>query len=263
MLEVSPSSPAAVASDLAGDPESLIAALRQNGGERFDPVRFRFIEGVARRLPTQPAAVRKTLGDSLLKALSEYGERFGQAQDAARDITVRMSEQFPEAAEELARLCAAGDFGGLRRCAARLEKQGKCAPLAELVRLLAQHSPDAGSPVHNVLPGAAPSAAPEAPAELRSLTYFRDTWSKLSVDQQLTQALAQAPENAGPLNSHLLVLLSLQRLRELAPDYLNRLMSHVDALLWLDQASGGTSIRKTVTAGESDKKRKPARAKSK
>lgn len=263
MLETSPSGPAAVAGDRAGDPESLIAALRQCGGERFDPVRFRFIEGVARRLPTQPEAVRKTLGDRLLKALTAYGERFGQAQNSARDATARMTEQFPEAAEELARLCAGGDFGGLRRCAARLETQGKGAPLAELVRLLAQHSPEAGGTAHNALPGAAPSRAAEAPAELKSLTYFRDTWSKLSVDQQLTQALAQAPENAGPLNSHLLVLLSLQRLRELAPDYLNRLMSHVDALLWLDQASGGTSIRKTVTDGDGDKKRKPGRAKSK
>ncbi|HET6718021.1 MAG TPA: DUF2894 domain-containing protein, partial [Rhodocyclaceae bacterium] len=109
-----------MASDLAGDPERLIAALRQCGGESFDPVRFRFIEGVARRLPTQPAAVRKTLGDGLLKALSEYGERFGQAQNAAREATARLAEAFPEAAEELAQLCAAGDFGGLRRCAARL-----------------------------------------------------------------------------------------------------------------------------------------------
>lgn len=261
MPEASPSSP--LPSDLTGDPESLIAALRQCGGERFDPVRFRFIEGVARRLPTQPEAVRKTLGDSLLKALSEYGERFGQAQNAARDVTARMSERFPEAAEEMARLCAASDFSGLRRCAARLEKQGKGEPLAELVQLLAQHSPEAGGAVPDALPGAAASPTAEAPAELRSLTYFRDTWSKLSVEQQLTQALAQAPENAGPLNSHRLVLLSLQRLRELAPDYLNRLMSHVDALLWLDQACGGTPIRKTVTAGDVEKKRKPARAKSK
>lgn len=263
MLEASSSCSTALPSDLAADPESLIAALRQCGGERFDPVRFRFIEGVARRLPRQPAAVRKTLGDRLLKALSEYGERFGQAQSTARDTTARLAETFPEAADELARLCAAGDFGGLRRCAARLEKPGKGAPLAELVRLLAQASPDAGDGAHNALPGAAPNRAAEAPAELRSLSYFRDTWSKLSVDQQLTQALAQGPENAGPLNSHLLVLLSLQRLRELAPDYLNRLMSHVDALLWLDQASGGTSIRKTVTAGDGDKKRKPGRAKPK
>lgn len=263
MLDASPTAPAALPSDRTGDAASQIAALRQRGGERFDPVRFRFIEGVARRLPAQPAAVREILGDRLRQALAEYGERFGQAQSAARDTAVRLTAQFPAAAEELARLGAAGDFGGLRRCAGRLEKQGQVAPLAELVRRLAQPAPADGGTAPDGLPGMAAGQAAAAPSELRSLSYFRDTWSKLSVDRQLNQALAQGPENAGPLNSHLLVLLSLQRLRELAPDYLNRLMSHVDALLWLDQASGGTSIRKNVAGSDGDKKRKPGRARSK
>lgn len=72
--------------------------------------------------------------------------------------------------------------------------------------------------------------------ELKSLRYFRNTWSKLSVDRQVKKAFEQGPENAGPLNSHRLVLRSLQLMRDISPDYLNRFMSHVDALLWLDQA---------------------------
>jgi hypothetical protein len=70
---------------------------------------------------------------------------------------------------------------------------------------------------------------------LKSIRYFRNTWSKLSVDRQVNKALDQAPKNAGPINSHMLVLRSLALMRELSPDYLNRFMSHVDTLLCLDQ----------------------------
>lgn len=68
------------------------------------------------------------------------------------------------------------------------------------------------------------------------MAYFRNTWSKLSAEQQLTQTLAQAPENAGPMNSQHLVLRSLQVMRDVAPDYLQGFMSYVDTLIWLEHA---------------------------
>ncbi|MFZ2387771.1 MAG: DUF2894 domain-containing protein, partial [Polaromonas sp.] len=37
--------------------------------------------------------------------------------------------------------------------------------------------------------------------------------------------------------SHMLVLRSLALMRKLSPDYLQRFLSHVDTLLWLDQAN--------------------------
>ena len=71
--------------------------------------------------------------------------------------------------------------------------------------------------------------------ELKATQYFRQTWAKLSVDKRVTQALGQAPKNAGPINSHMLVLRSLALMRELSPDYLHRLTAYVDTLLCLDQ----------------------------
>lgn len=63
---------------------------------------------------------------------------------------------------------------------------------------------------------------------------FRQQLGKISVQKQVTQAIAQAPQNAGPINSHMLVLRSLGLMRDLSPDYLNRFMSYVDTLLILD-----------------------------
>jgi len=71
--------------------------------------------------------------------------------------------------------------------------------------------------------------------ELKSVKYFRNTWSKLSAERQVTQALGQAPKNAGPINSHVVALRSLALIRDTSPDYLNRFMSYVDTLLSLEQ----------------------------
>ena len=139
------------------------------------------------------------------------------------------------------RLFNASDFGGLDRCVAALDNHAGQSPLADLAAYIAQHSStDQDGAAANV-------GAPVRPsAELKSLRYFRNTWAKLSVEQQLAQALAQGPENAGPLNSHLLVLRSLQLMRDISPDYLNRFMSYVDTLLWLEQADGGGMPLKTA-----------------
>jgi hypothetical protein len=88
----------------------------------------------------------------------------------------------------------------------------------------------------------APLPAKGAPAELKALSQFRSTWAGLSVERQLSHSLAQAPENPGPLNSHRLVLRTLQTLQALSPAYLQRFMAHADALLWLEQLSAAQAI---------------------
>jgi len=98
-------------------------------------------------------------------------------------------------------------------------------PLAQLVEQVARQAPS---------PGEGPAAG-----ELKTLSYFRSTWATLSAKRRLTQSLAKVPENAGPLNSHHLVHRSLTLMRDLSPEYLNRFMSYVDTLLWLDQATTG------------------------
>lgn len=63
---------------------------------------------------------------------------------------------------------------------------------------------------------------------------FRQQLGKIRVQKQVTQAIAQAPQNAGPINSHMLVLRSLGLMRDLSPDYLNRFMGYVECLWVLD-----------------------------
>ena len=109
--------------------------------------------------------------------------------------------------------------------AAMAPNDGASSPLTELLAHITQHA----------------NEQPEA-TQLRSIARFQDTWARLSTEQQLTQTLAQAPENAGPMNSQHLVLRSLQRMHDIAQDYLQGFMSYIDTLIWLESAarpSGG------------------------
>ena len=104
--------------------------------------------------------------------------------------------------------------------AAMAPNDGASSPLTELLAHITQHA----------------NEQPEA-TQLRSIARFQDTWARLSTEQQLTQTLAQAPENAGPMNSQHLVLRSLQRMHDIAPDYLQSFMSYIDTLIWLESAA--------------------------
>lgn len=102
--------------------------------------------------------------------------------------------------------------------------------LQALARHLAQH----GQPGPGPLAAAQPHTPAGARPELRAVQQARSTWSRMSADRLVAQALEQAPHNAGPINSHMLVLRSVALMRSLSPAYLGRFMAHVDALLCLE-----------------------------
>ncbi|HJV24059.1 MAG TPA: DUF2894 domain-containing protein [Aromatoleum sp.] len=210
------------------DPAVLIEALRARNAEHFDPVGFRFIEALARRAAGYQDSARRELDRRLAKAVAEYGERFDRAQRDAGETRAHDASQISDTPDG-------------------------CNPLAQLLADIRQASSDATADT-----AATPSGVVvESRRELKSLSYFRSTWSKLSLNRQLTRSFAQAPENAGPLNSHFLVLQSLKQMRDISPQYLEQFMSYADTLLWLDQAeSGRAPAQKNAVRSEANKKRK-------
>ena len=99
------------------------------------------------------------------------------------------------------------------------------------------------SPLATLLQDMGPKTAPPGsgrsagwPSENPRIQAFKKQLGQISVQKQVTQAMAQAPQNAGPINSHMLVLRSLGLMRDISPDYLNRFMAHVDTLLCLEEA---------------------------
>lgn len=251
--------PGADAALAAADP---LAALAARGAERSDPVRFHFLEALARRVQAHQGEARRLLETRLAQAIDDYAGRFAQARDAARAALADAAARHPDAADDLQQLFDAGDFAALRRRIAALAQPAAPTPLAALSASAARPAQPAAcvpaAPAEQPAERSAPPAV--AAGELKSLHYFRDTWAQLSVDRQLAEALTQAPENAGPLNSHRLVLRALEDMREVSPDYLKRFLAHADALLWLDQATGvGAPAEKGSATGDGERKRKPDR----
>jgi hypothetical protein len=225
-----PVAEAAAPPDLA----ARLDALRASGAAERDPVRFAYLDALARRAATQPEAIRQALA-----------AKIGAAAD---DLASRPAPS-----------------------PAAIAPTDTTSPLADLLAYIGQHAhalPEVASaanpaspPPGDLRPRARDSATRQRrPApELKSVTYFRDEWSRLSTEQQLTQTLAQAPENAGPMNSQHLVLRSLQVMRDIAPDYLHGFMSYVDALIWLEHAAPARPTPARTAASEAQVARRPAK----
>ncbi len=236
------------AEDFAG----TIASLRQAGAERFDPVQCHFLQTLAGRVSAQPPGVQRLLDARLAQALVVFAARFAAAQAEARSAINAAEQRHPQAGVDLEGLFQSGDFKGVRRLIAKLEVGEPRESLADLAGHAAQASP--GSRGWRV----APSTAMRP--ERESVQYFRDTWSRLSVGKRVTQAFDQAPKNAGPINSHRVVLHSLALMRDISPDYLNRFMSYVDTLLCLDQVDRQAPA--TAKAKPAAAKAKPVKSRS-
>ncbi len=265
-----------------GDPGLTLAAWRSAGLHRFDPVRFRFIEALARRAadrlaspPAEPLAgkpadqtagerlVQQVLQGKLASLMAAYGQAQAQAQAHAHERVERALARFPAAADALRPRLAGGDFKAVHRLIAALEDPAPVGLLAELVdHVDGQFSRPA--PGRQVDPTRAPAVVTGGPpVDLKAVRAFRSTWARLSVDQQLTRSLARIPEQAGPLNSHLLVLRALQLMRDVSPAHLGRFMSYVDALLWLDEVGAPAApAPAAMPRGDADKKRKPGRGRA-
>jgi hypothetical protein len=77
---------------------------------------------------------------------------------------------------------------------------------------------------------------PSGTSEMGSVTRFRRSWANGRAQERVAAATTRKPPNAGPLNSHMLVLQSLDMMQALPGDYLRRFLTHIETLQWLETA---------------------------
>ena len=237
--------------------------LRARGAPAFDAVAWRVIEAMLRRLAGFDGAARTALVRKIERRLATFRERLeraggdvGPTPSAVATCLPRAADAYPAASAGADPLASNGIPGQPQAWTG--QAQSARGMLAEL---LAHIGRQAGDP--SGADDVAAAGAVVAPAtELKSLRYFRSTWSRLSLEQQLARALAQAPDNAGPLNSHFLVLQALIRMRDIAPQYLEGFIAHVDALFWLERADPGRGAVGRGAAPKVGARKGEARARS-
>lgn len=181
----------------ASPTDALMQRLREAGAARLDAVGWHYIEVLARRTGLQTGSAQPLLHKKLQQALQAFEQRMPALPTAA---PTPPAEALP-------------------------------SPLALLLQEMAppphaSHSPQS-------LPAASPLARHRESPRVRQ---FRKQLRQISVQKQVSKAIAQAPQNAGPINSHMLVLRALGVMRDISPDYLQRFMTHLDTLLCLEQS---------------------------
>jgi len=216
-----------LSSEISPEPVTLmeltatIASLLEQGADSFDPIRFRYIESMARRAGGQRILVAQVIAKKACKALEDYQN------DAAASKAIKHQALVQENGQEL--YDARADLVALTQ---HLDQgkthEGECSSDSSFTDELRQQESD----VVQSFVGTAVNQRREPTA----IRLYRESWIKQNSDRLVVQSVKNGPEDPGPLNSQMLVIHSLSTMRGLSPDYLNRFVSYVDTLLWLDQA---------------------------
>lgn len=206
-----------------------LAALREQGAERFDPVQFHYLASLTQRLAALPEPPIGTQ-DKLAAQLAKYEDALQQAREALQ----RAGEPTDNP----------GQFRSLlRRC-----QPAQASPFAPLQQAYS-NPPTDDSPEENTLAGLlkqqetqvladnGASAPPPPPRqrELSALRQLRHQRQAHRARQRIDDAITQTPSDAGPLNSHRLVTRSIETLRELSPAYLEHFVNYLDTLMSLEK----------------------------
>ena len=163
-----------------------------------------------------------------------------------QSLHTRASAQPPEVSLALSQALERA----LRACETALAAAGE-PPSARSQPVRARHAPLAALNTHvrqrheQIAREAALAGESVDPSELASLRRFRASWSRFVAQDQVAQAITRLPDQAGPLNSHALVLRSLALMRDLSPDYLRRFLAQLEALMWLDDLAQRPPARAT------------------
>ncbi|CAM3628890.1 DUF2894 domain-containing protein [Bordetella sputigena] len=206
----------------------VLAAWREQGADRLDPIRFHMIEALARRAAARTGVSRRVLDERLAQRMEAYRRDV----DACRTRSSQGTPAEPGLAKP-----APAEPAPAESMAEPAPAEAPESPLSAFVHELRTSGPRCDPLTGAAAPASAPPPGQGSYPELALLDYFRDTWGRYKTRRQLKQSEERVPENAGPLNSSLLVHRTLSLMREVSPEYLHQFLSYVDALAWVEQAT--------------------------
>ena len=228
---------------------TLLIGLRQRECHNFDPIRFSYLEAMARRAQGQGESVGHIVEQLGLAALEQYSADLALAQEeAAACLDTAGSAQ----AEELQELFQACKYREMKRLLTRARRSTTNESLVAMSTYISNPEPVAAK--HAVTPsfddilraheqeliqtGGNSSVQEQGRAEHSAIHHFREALVKRNADKLVTKLINEIPEDAGPLNPQKLIVQSLASMRDLSPHYLNRFVAYIDTLLWLERAGG-------------------------
>ena len=212
----------------ADQPHPLLAQARAQDLPTRDPVRWRRIDALAQRAAQHSGATRQLL-DARLQALMAEAA-MAAAAAAPATAAPRGSTAGTAPAPD-----AAAQTPTLSTLLARLQEVGMAAGAGSAAAKGAERAAATSA----TAPLAAGTSRP--PRDLNIVQQHRSAWTQLRAEQRVAQSQTALPDQAGPLNSQLLLHRALTLMRETSPGYLQHLMGQAEALMWLEQALAAPS----------------------
>lgn len=185
---------------------SLLDNLRQQGADRFDPVRFRYLESFERRLRANGL---------------QQGGHWQKLEQAISDYQARLED-------------------------AEQPKQAPAAPEPSLVSsLLDKLNQTTDTPIEAPRsaveqrvfgePAELKTSSSNSPKPLRAMIRARADQGTHALHERIRHAIESTPKEAGPMNAHRLVSRALAEMQKLSPEYLERFAHHTDTLIALER----------------------------
>jgi Protein of unknown function (DUF2894) len=195
------------------DARATLAAWREQQADRFDPLRFHFIQAMQQRAAEQSGEVRRRLERRLTDLLAAYAADLEQAHSRTANVVK------PTMQSTTARSALSG---------------------------LTEHIANGSAVTSDDLATSEARGRAATFPELETLAQFRAIWSKLRLESQVRQSLKPTPGNAGPLNSSALAHRTIALMRDLSPGYLEHFLPYLDTLSWMEQMNRGGSASKAA-----------------
>ena len=213
--------------------QAQLEALKSTGKEALAPVQFHLIASLLDKAALQRESVSHQLAATAATRLAALQTRLAQqaptpaakpatpATSPLQALTALLQQQKPQSTEK-SRGLAFDEF---------LREQEQAVALS-LSDILQTHDATDDNPF----------------GELKSSRLFRQAQLQKFADDLVEQAIADAPQDPGPLNPQMLAIRALSFMRDLSPHYLNRFVSYIDSLFWLEQAEQNLGSDKTDKA---------------
>jgi hypothetical protein len=235
-----------------------ISEMEATRAHRYDPVRFSYVQSMARRMAGKSGSVYTVIEGKALTALAEYRTNLESDRLEAEKMVNHLCSVFPGAEIEIRELFENNEFKKVLQLGRKLHLRQRRTAVSGLKDQITRLAPDFQEKNHplslddllwqqerDLIASADNSPAGEdlsqyaVKTELRSLKRLKETMMKLNSDRLVMRAFHDLPENSGPHNSQRLATTSLSVLRQISPNYLNRFVSQINTLIWLKLAGEG------------------------
>lgn len=233
-----------------------LLAMQSRQEDEFQPARFSHMHRLLRRAERASAGVQQILLKKLMVLITEYKEDLTQAKNLHAQEPIAGQAQQHSPRQQRA-----------RHLLRTLRRDLSAPSLTELTVDSAQalddemHASEQAAQLSQLELPIKEDRTPAHRRELKAVRRYRQIAAQQKTESMVNRSLIARPQNPGPLNPHMLAIKSLTSMRDLSLPYLNRFVSYIETILWLEEER--EAELKKAAATKKDKTTKKAAANKK